>query len=300
MLSSSQESLVSPNSALQSYYGSLESRIGYRLFLGGTRHFAYYPEDTWWPFPLSDALRSMEDQLFWSLGVRKGAKVLDAGCGVGHVAIHMAKKGLVVRAIDIVDRHVQKAQRNVKLEGLDDSISVQAKDFHNLDGIEDQSLDGVYTMETLVHATDPEQVLREFFRTLKPGGRLALHEYDHIDLDTAPPDLKKSMNQVNKYSAMPSNDLFDRGVLEKLLVEAGFQDVETRDLSPNIKPLLRLFYLVAFLPFIIIRLLGLESWFVNTMAGVEGYRGLSVWRYISVTAKKPQDEEQKPVRKRAA
>lgn len=36
------EPLINHNPSLQSYYTSLESRIGYRLFLGGTRHFGYY------------------------------------------------------------------------------------------------------------------------------------------------------------------------------------------------------------------------------------------------------------------
>lgn len=34
--------LISDNPELQSYYQSLESRVGYRLVLGGTRHFGYW------------------------------------------------------------------------------------------------------------------------------------------------------------------------------------------------------------------------------------------------------------------
>lgn len=34
--------LINENPELQSYYQSLESRIGYRLVLGGTRHFGYW------------------------------------------------------------------------------------------------------------------------------------------------------------------------------------------------------------------------------------------------------------------
>lgn len=34
--------LINDNPELQSYYQSLESRIGYRLVLGGTRHFGYW------------------------------------------------------------------------------------------------------------------------------------------------------------------------------------------------------------------------------------------------------------------
>lgn len=34
--------LINDNPKLQSYYQSLESRVGYRLVLGGTRHFGYW------------------------------------------------------------------------------------------------------------------------------------------------------------------------------------------------------------------------------------------------------------------
>ena len=47
-------------------------------------------------------------------------------------------------------------------------------DFHHLDNFDDRSFDGVYTFETLVHATDPRRALKELFRILKPGATLAL------------------------------------------------------------------------------------------------------------------------------
>lgn len=34
--------VINDNPELQSYYQSLESRVGYRLVLGGTRHFGYW------------------------------------------------------------------------------------------------------------------------------------------------------------------------------------------------------------------------------------------------------------------
>jgi sterol 24-C-methyltransferase len=45
----------------------------------------------------------MEDQLLVSLELDPGAALLDAGCGVGHVAIYLAQSGLRVQCIDIVD-----------------------------------------------------------------------------------------------------------------------------------------------------------------------------------------------------
>jgi hypothetical protein len=71
---SDQEPLINLNQPLQSYYASLESRIGYRLLLGGTRHFGYYDKDTYWPFPINGALRAMEDHLFDTLGLKHRAQ----------------------------------------------------------------------------------------------------------------------------------------------------------------------------------------------------------------------------------
>ena len=288
-----EEPLINHNPTLQSYYTSWESRIGYRLFLGGTRHFGYYPPDARWPFPINPALRRMEDHLFQSLKLQPGARVLDAGCGVCHVAMHLAGKGLQVYGIDVVKNHVRWAQQCIKDRGFEKSVSARLMDYHHLEGLPDESFDGVYTMETLVHATDPEKALGEFFRVLKPGGSIALYEYDHPSRDAVPKDvpgdLLKSLEQVNRRASMPANESFENGVLQSMLERRGFQGVAVDNLSENIKPMIMLFYVVAYIPFLIIRFLGLEAWFVNTQAGVQGYQVLKwkLWRYVAVTAKKP-------------
>jgi sterol 24-C-methyltransferase len=292
MSASDREPLINKNQALQAYYATLESRAGYWLVLGGTRHFGYYDADTYWPFPINRSLRAMEDKIFESLNLENGAEVLDAGCGVGHVAIHMAKRGLRVQGIDVVDNHIAQAQRNVKANGLQDVITVRKGDYHHLDAFADQSLDGVYTSETFVHATDPEAAMAEFYRVLRPGGSITLHEYDHPDMDKQPADIKESLTTINKYAAMPANDRFQTGVLEKIMEGAGFQDVKVTDMSMNIRPMIRLFFLLAYIPYLIIRFFGLQMWFVNTVAGVESYRGRNSWRYIQASARKPGIQQQ--------
>lgn len=79
--------LINPNPVLQSYYASLESRIGYRIVLGGTRHLGYYATPTSSPIPIGPALRAMEAEVLRALQCSRGARILDAGCGVGHVAL---------------------------------------------------------------------------------------------------------------------------------------------------------------------------------------------------------------------
>ncbi|KFX87978.1 hypothetical protein V490_07910 [Pseudogymnoascus sp. VKM F-3557] len=290
MVSPDQKLVINPNGSLQNYYASLESRIGYWLVLGGTRHFGYYNAGKYWPFPISASLKAMENHLYNSLGLGHGAEVLDAGCGHGYVAIYMAKRGLRVHGIDVVDRHVAKAQRNVKAAGLDRAISVRKMDFHHLDGFEDESLDGAYTMETFVHATDPETALEAFYRVLKPGGSIAFYEYDHSNLESAPIATQRAWERINKYAAMPSNARFGQGILQKLLADAGFVDIEVKDLTPNVMPMVRLFYLIAYIPYLIVTFLGLQAWFINTVSGVEGYRSRKYVRYVAISAKKPESK----------
>ncbi|KAJ2999264.1 hypothetical protein NUW58_g55 [Xylaria curta] len=308
---------INPNPRLQSYYASLESVLGYDLLLGGTRHFGYYDDATSYnPFPLSGSLRRMEEQLFASLHAGGSARVLDAGCGNGHVARYMAGKGLHVTAIDVVERHVRKARKTARklTARTKGSIEVRHMDYHHLDALDDCAFDAVYTMETLVHATDPAQVLRGFFRVLKPGGRVAMHEYDNVlekaEREDAGPasgqvvaastgdgdkrekkrpgeGLRRSMRQVNEWSAMPMNAVSSPGEFKRLLEEAGFVDVRVRDLSDHIRPMTRFFYVLAIVPFYIISLLRLERYFINTVAGVGAYRGYGFWRYVQIEARKP-------------
>ena len=195
------KSLIDPNPKLQSYYHSLESRIGYALLLGGTRHFGFYTHDTDSPFPITSALRRMEDKPVQSLNLESGAKVLNAGCGVGHVACHLVTKyGLRITGIDVVDRHIKAARRNVWEARLEKEVEVKKIDYHHLEELEAGSSDGVYTMEAFVHATDPAKVVARFYRILRPSGRIALFKYDHKLLGDKHKDLAKSIELINEHA----------------------------------------------------------------------------------------------------
>ena len=126
-----------------------------------------------------------------------------------------------------------------------------------------------------------QQILRaalaQFYRVLKPGGTLAHYEYDHLALDSMPPGVKKTVEQVGEYAALPSAVVLEYGVLEKLLTEAGLVDVEVRDIFINIFPMMRLFCVLAYIPYLFVQLLGLRARFVNTVAAVECYQRRKLW-----------------------
>lgn len=223
------------------------------------------------------------------LALPKGADVLDAGCGAGHVALYMAREGgLHVAAIDVVEHHVDKARRTFKRSGLPArQLTARRADYHHLEWIPEASLDGVYTMETIVHATDLETALRGFFRILKPGGRYVGHEYETRVLTAQETgSLAKDVDVVASLSAMPL-DLMRPGRLRKALEDVGFVDVNVEDYSDNVRPMLRLFYCLAIVPYLIVKLLRLEKYFINTVAGAGGLPGQKHWKYISISATKP-------------
>lgn len=220
----------------------------------------------------------MEDQLYAKLGLGSGSRVLDAGAGSGYVAIHMAEKGLNVEAVDITPLHVEDARRNVEARGLQDRISVRLGDYHDLTDFPNNSFDGIYTMETFVHADDPLKVLRTFYRILRPGGVLVHNEADFNRNSILLQDVLRLSHCQNT---------LEEGALAKMLEQVGFKNIELDDLTDEVLPLWRLFGFIGYVPYRVLQVFGLHTRFTNLMAGVESYLHWGEGRYISVKAVKP-------------
>ena len=149
---------------------------------------------------------------------------------------------------------------------------------------EDGSFDGAYTMETLSHATDFHQAISELHRVLKPGGHLTLFEYEHDPfLDGR---ALKALTRVNDYSGMAAFQHLTSGTIVKELRAVGFEDVVCRDYTANSMPMLRLFFLIAYIPYIVICFLGLQQSFPNATAAVELWRIRDHIQYVAISAKK--------------
>ena len=115
---------IKPNYSLQSYFNSFKSQIGYKLILGETHHYSYYLAEAKWPFLITKTLRAIKDHLFNSLNLNTGAIVLDIKYRVGHIAIYIVKKGLCIFGIDVVNYHLTKANRNIKVKNFEQQVSV--------------------------------------------------------------------------------------------------------------------------------------------------------------------------------
>ena len=269
------------------YYRRAESRVGYSVLLGGTKHFGFYRRgDPAWR--LRPAMRRMEEELAVRLALPPGARVLDGGCGVGDVASYLAAAPheLDVTGIDILDFNLAEARRRAQARGVNDRTTFLAMDYARLE-FPDQHFDGAYTMETLVHSDQVEQVLAGLYRVLRPGGRLVHFEYSREPAATTTPEAARVLAEINEAAAMPAFQRLEHGVLERLLTDAGFVDVQAEDITQHMLPMLKVFAVLGWPTYAVARLLGRGTRAVNAMSGVEFYRHQECWRYQVYTCRKP-------------
>lgn len=109
------------------------------------------------------------------LDLKPGQSVLDAPCGAGRVAVHLAKAGLRVTGIDIRESFIERAKSRFEQEGVQGTFRVL--DLRGMDFPEE--FDGAACWSgSFGYFTDEENldVLRRFARALKPGGRLVVDQ----------------------------------------------------------------------------------------------------------------------------
>merc|ERR1712072_1328102 len=124
----------------------------------------------------SSSILRHEHYLAGRLGVNKGAKILDCGCGVLGPARNIAKfTGGHVTGITINEFQVKRGNALCAQQGLADQVKAVQGDFMKLP-FEDNSFDAVYAIEATCHAPDRNGVYSEILRVLKPGGVFATYE----------------------------------------------------------------------------------------------------------------------------
>ncbi|MDQ1111493.1 SAM-dependent methyltransferase [Microbacterium testaceum] len=116
-----------------------------------------------------DAVHPVDRSIVDAWAASVTGPLLDAGCGPGHWTGHLARQGLDVRGVDLSPRFVEHAR----------AVHAGIRfDVDTIDGLEaaDGEFGGILSWFSTIHheAARIDVPLREFARTLRPGGRLLL------------------------------------------------------------------------------------------------------------------------------
>ena len=122
---------------------------------------------------IAASMRESGEALVKSLGVTKGLKVLDLGCGDGTTAIPAAKLGADVLGVDIAGNLVAAGNKRAAEMGLA-NCQFQEGDASNLNELKDQTFDLVVSIFGAKFAPRPLDVAKEMVRVTRPGGRIVM------------------------------------------------------------------------------------------------------------------------------
>jgi len=122
---------------------------------------------------IASAMRASGEALVARLGVTKGMKVLDLGCGDGTTALPEARLGADVLGVDIASNLVAAGTARAKAAGLT-NMRFQEGDASELSDLPDASFDLLITIFGAMFAPRPFDVAKEMVRVTKPGGRIVM------------------------------------------------------------------------------------------------------------------------------
>lgn len=122
---------------------------------------------------IAESMRESGEALVRSLGVTRGVKILDLGCGDGTTALPEARLGADVLGVDIASNLVEAGNRRARAENLA-NCRFQEGDACNLQGLEDGRFDLVVSIFGAMFAPRPFDVAKEMKRVTRPGGRIVM------------------------------------------------------------------------------------------------------------------------------
>ncbi|MEO6957769.1 MAG: cyclopropane-fatty-acyl-phospholipid synthase family protein [Antricoccus sp.] len=199
----------------------------YRHVLGEAMTYscAYWKQEPSPSFGLVEAQRAKFDLIAAKLGLRKGMRVLDVGCGWGSFALHVAARyGVSVVGVTLSQEQADYARHAATAAGLSDRVDIRIQDYRD---ITDGPFDAIASIGMAEHVG--ESMLTTYsaalFALLRPQGRLLNHAISHRpsgDRATA------TSTFIDRY-VFPDGELVPVAQMIGVLEDSGFEvrDVES-------------------------------------------------------------------------
>lgn len=121
-------------------------------------------EQPWWNAYLVDPVMRLSGD------VREGMRVLDVGCGNGHIAGLFVGKGCAVVGIDPSESGIAAAREAIPNGRFEIELATEGL----RERLGEEAFDLVVSAEVVEHIYDPDRWAKACYEALKPGGRLVL------------------------------------------------------------------------------------------------------------------------------
>ena len=177
---------ISSRTVAKAYDSWTQDKLLERLW-GEHIHLGYYPLDKKLDFREAK-VQFVHELVSWS-GLDKlprGSRVLDVGCGIGGSSRILANYyGFNVTGITISPAQVKRAKELTPYECKCNFKVMDALDLKFEEGI----FDGVWSVEAGAHMNNKTKFADQMLKTLRPGGYLAIADWNSRDLQTKPPSM---------------------------------------------------------------------------------------------------------------
>ena len=153
----------------------------------------------------------------------QGKHVLEIGCGIGTDAVNFAKNGAHYTGVDLSDKSLDISRERFKVYGLDGTF-LCANAERLTDYLKERKYDLIYSFGVIHHSPNPDKIIEEVKKLLKPGGTFKMMVY-------AKNSWKKAMidggyEQYEAQKDVPVAFTYTQDEIHKLL--PGFEQVQIK------------------------------------------------------------------------
>jgi len=214
---------------VRAYYDSEQAAYS-RYWSPTALHYGFWYDDT---DSLADAIVNTDKYAVEILEINSEDVVLDAGCGVGGTAQFVAEKtGARVEGITLSP--VQLKIATDRTVGLLTSGRLRfSQQDYSCTTFADGAFTKVVAIESVCHADDKLRFLVEAYRTMKPGGKIAIIDF-FSTFDVADAVSRKLYAGLLDGWVMPNLATYE--TFTKMMSKVGFVEIYFKDMLQHVWP----------------------------------------------------------------
>lgn len=173
----------------------------------------------------AEEFRSFMDRL----DINSNSRVLDVACGSGGPALYMSQhKGCRVTGIDINAAGIANGNQTAEARGLSNRVSFQVIDASQPLPFEDNTFDAITCIDAINHVYSRLEMLREWYRVLRPGGRFIFTDAVIVTGMLTRSEILARSSSMGQFIFTPP------GVHDRIIETAGFTDLLVEDVTATI------------------------------------------------------------------